>query len=107
MCASPGVDDEHVARPFTYDAGNHQRLQGLRSSNPETTVFRPSAPINRRIAEVWVPWAKNGTAFFVRFEFYSGAVLRAFADSRDFSIPARLAGETRGPWCRPLAQRGT
>jgi hypothetical protein len=90
---------------FTYDIGNRQRVDSLSSTYREKTVFKPSAPINRQIAQVWVPWpAKVGGEYSVRFELYSGDVLRAFVDSRQFRVPPPLEG-ARKPWCKPLAQQ--
>jgi hypothetical protein len=91
-------------RWFTYDAGNHQRLQGVRSSNRETTVFTPGVSINRQIAQVWVPWPLKSGDFYVRFELYSRDVLRAFADSYTFSVPPPRPDSHRGSWCKPLVR---
>jgi hypothetical protein len=38
------------------------------------------------VAQVWVKTPNLSGTFFVRFELYSGKVLLAFKDSRDFSV---------------------
>jgi hypothetical protein len=83
----------------TYDVGNKQRVHGLSSTEREATIFEPSAPINRQIAQVWVPWPERGGNYFVRFALESGRVLRALVDSRNFGVPPPLPLEARGPWC--------
>ena len=88
-------------RWFTYDNGNNQRVPGLSSSESQTTIFEPSAPINRQIAQVWVPWPEPGGEFSVRFELYSRGVLRALVDSLPFGVPPPLPRVPRGPWCNP------
>jgi hypothetical protein len=75
-------------RWFTYDANNDHRLPGLRSNTDEVSVFRPQAPINTQIAEVWVPTPEKTGNYFVRFELYAKAVLLAFVDSRPFETRA-------------------
>ena len=92
-------------RWFTYDAGNSQRVRGVRSNNLETTVFEPSAPINRQIARVWVPWPRTAGEYYVRFELYSSGVLRAFTDSKRFGVPPPRPSDWKGAWCKPLTQR--
>jgi hypothetical protein len=88
-------------RWFTYDAGNGERVDRYHSSDRETTVFQPRAPINRQVARVWVPTALPNvdSSYFVRFELYSENVLRAFVDTDDFDVPAGLPDEYRGAWC--------
>jgi hypothetical protein len=90
-------------RWFTYDAYVSTRLKGLRSNDLETPVFKPQAPINTQIAQVWVPNPKRSGKFFVRFELWAGNVLLAFADSKRFetiNIPdlgPALGGGAGGP----------
>jgi hypothetical protein len=38
------------------------------------------------VAQVWVRTPNRSGTFFVGFELYSGKVLLAFKDSRDFSV---------------------
>jgi hypothetical protein len=96
-------------RWFTYNAGNGRRLRNddLRSSDDETTVFEPRAPINRQVAAVWVPTAlpDADTSYFIRFELYSKDVLRAFVDTTPFSVPARLPGEVAPDLCSERRSR--
>jgi hypothetical protein len=40
---------------FTYRAGNDERLPGLRASAKAERLFKPQAPIDTQIAQVWVP----------------------------------------------------
>jgi hypothetical protein len=70
---------------FTYNADNQTRLPGLRNNDREEPVFKPQAPINTQIAEVWVPTPSQAGEYFVRFELYSENVLLAFVDSKPFS----------------------
>lgn len=69
---------------FTYDANNDERLAGLRSSADAEQLFRPQAPIDTQLAQVWVPTPPEAGNYFVRFELYSGAVLLAFVDSKKY-----------------------
>jgi hypothetical protein len=86
-------------RWFTYDRGNRERVPGMGASESQATVFEPSAPINRQIAQVWVPWPKTAGSYSVRFELYSSGVLRAIVDSPEFDVPPPLPLQPRGPWC--------
>ena len=70
---------------FTYNADNETRLPGLRNNDREEPVFKPQAPINTQIAEVWVPTPSQEGEYFVRFELYSKNVLLGFVDSEPFS----------------------
>ena len=94
--------NEIVVRWFTYDADNRRRILSLSSNSEETKVFKPRAPIERQIAEVWVPTdlPDHDTKYFIRFELYSGSVLRAFADTQTFPVPARHPGQHRVPLCK-------
>jgi hypothetical protein len=69
---------------FTYRAGNDERLPGLRASAKAERLFKPQAPIDTQIAQVWVPTPSTAGSYFVRFELYSGEVLLAFADSKPY-----------------------
>jgi hypothetical protein len=73
-----------ILRWFTYNADNQTRLPGLRGSDREQAVFRPQAPINAQIAQVWVPTPSRAGQFFVRFELYSKNVLLEIVDSKPF-----------------------
>lgn len=73
---------------FTYNADNDQRRQRLRSTTKKTPVFRPQAPINTQIAQVWVPTPNRDGHSYVRFELYAKDVLLAFVDSRPFETRA-------------------
>jgi len=86
---------------FTYENGG-QRVQSVRSNELETTVFQPRAPVNRQVAQIWVPWPLRAGDFFVRFELYAGGALRAFTDTKPFSVPPPLPGQYGGPWCKLL-----
>jgi len=94
---------EVLLRWFTYDADNKRRILPLSSNSEETRVFKPRAPIDRQIAEIWVPTdlPENDTTYFIRFELYSGSVLRAFVDTKPFPVPARHPGEHRVRPCKP------
>ena len=72
-------------RWFTYDAGNETRLPGLRADDGEEPVFKPQAPINTQIAQVWVPTPADEGDYFVRFELYSDDVLLGYVDSKPFT----------------------
>ena len=76
-------------RWFTYLA-NGVRLPYLRSSDSESTIFRPQAPINAQLAEVWVPTSKNTGSYFIRFELTNGRppneVLLGFRDTQKFRV---------------------
>jgi hypothetical protein len=85
---------EILVRWFTYDADNKRRIQAGRSDSEKTKVFKPRAPIDRQIAEVWIPTdqPEDQTKYFIRFELYSGSVLRAFDDTKKFTVPPRHPG---------------
>jgi hypothetical protein len=77
---------------FVYENTSRRRWRGASSGRSEEAIFKPNAPINTQIAQVWVknpPLGQNQDILqiFVRFELYSGNVLLAFVDSR----PIRLA----------------
>jgi hypothetical protein len=69
---------------FTYNADNNTREPGLRASVKAERLFKPHAPIDTQIAQVWVPTPSEAGNFFVRFELYSGDVLLAFVDSKPY-----------------------
>ena len=68
-----------------YDANNNARLPGLRSSADAEQVFRPQAPIDTQIGQVWVPTPAVEGDYFVRFELYSGDILLAIVDSKPYT----------------------
>jgi hypothetical protein len=86
---------------FTYEVGG-RRAASVRSNRLETTAFQARASINRQVAQIWVPWPLRAGDFFVRFELYAGGALRAFADTKPFSVPPPLPGQYDGPWCKLL-----
>jgi hypothetical protein len=71
-------------RWFTYNADNQTRLPRLRASDREEPVFKPQAPLNAQIAQVWVPTPSHEGKYFVRFELYSKNVLLQIVDSKRF-----------------------
>jgi hypothetical protein len=74
-------------RWFTYEATNQTRLDRLGSTAPLEEVFKPQAPVNTQIAQVWVPAPPQSGEYFVRFELYSsGNVLLSFIDSKPFHV---------------------
>jgi hypothetical protein len=72
-------------RWFTYNNDNETRMPGLRSNDREEPVFKPQAPINSQIAQVWVPTPERAGEYFVRFELYSDDVLLGYVDSKPFT----------------------
>jgi hypothetical protein len=72
-------------RWFTYNADNETRMPGLRADDREEPVFKPQAPINTQIAQVWVPTPAVEGDYFVRFELYSDDVLLGYVDSKRFT----------------------
>ena len=77
-------------RWFTYNADNQERLRGLRASDREEPVFKPGAPINAQVAQVWVPTPSHAGEYFVRFELYHKNVLLQLVDSKRFSSLGEL-----------------
>lgn len=75
---------------FTYDAYNNMRLPGLRASAKAERLFKPQAPIDSQIAQVWVSTPSTPGNYFVRFELYSGDVLLAFVDSKPYESLGKL-----------------
>lgn len=74
-------------RWFTYESHNQTRLARLGSTAPLEEIFRPQAPVNEQIAQVWVPAPGQTGDYFVRFELYTGGnVLLSYVDSRPFHI---------------------
>lgn len=71
-------------RWFTYESISHERLKGWRGSDRDEPVFKPQAPINTQIAQVWVPTPSEPGDYYVRFELYSRKVLLQFVDSKRF-----------------------
>ena len=69
---------------FTYKTDNNSRLPGQSASVKAERLFKPQAPIDSQIAQVWVSTPSKEGSFFVRFELYSGDVLLAFVDSMPF-----------------------
>lgn len=79
--------EELRVRWFTYEATNQVRVRGLRSSADLEQIFRPQAPINTQVAEVWVPAPTTGGEYFVRFQLYAkDGVLLSFVDSEVFPV---------------------
>jgi hypothetical protein len=76
---------------FTYNDDNDTRLGGLRSSEVAERLFKPQAPIDTQIAQVWVPTPSDAGWYFVRFELYSGDVLLGFVDSKKFESIGEIA----------------
>ena len=74
----------HFKRTVSYDANNDTRLAGLRSSEDVECLFKPQAPTDAQIAQVWVPTPSDAGVYFVRFELYCGDVLLAFVDSKEY-----------------------
>ena len=72
-------------RWFTYNADNEERMPGLHADDREEPVFKPEAPINTQIAQVWVPTPDRPGEYFVRFELYSDDVLLGYVDSKRFT----------------------
>ena len=91
-----------LLRWFPYNADNKRRLTELGSNSRETRVFKPRAPIDRQIAEVWVPTPlpSSNTNYFIRFELYNGDVLRAFVDTAVFKVPAKQPGDRAASSCQ-------
>jgi hypothetical protein len=83
-----GFKREHLrVRWFTYEATNQTRLEKLGSTQPLEEIFKPQAPLNTQIAQVWVPAPAQTGEYFVRFELYaSGNVLLSFVDSQKFHV---------------------
>jgi len=83
-----GFKREHLrVRWFTYEATNQTRLDNLGSTAPLEEIFRPQAPVNTQIAQVWVPSPPQTGEYFVRFELYApGNVLLSFVDSAPFHV---------------------
>jgi hypothetical protein len=83
-----GFKREHLrVRWFTYEATNQTRLEKLGSTKPLEEIFKPQAPLNTQIAQVWVPAPTHTGDYFVRFELYaSGNVLLSFVDSTRFHV---------------------
>jgi hypothetical protein len=77
---------------FTYDDNNEERLPGLRSGEDAESLFRPHAPIDTQIAQVWVPTPSDPGNYYVRFELYSGDVLLAFVDSKAYESIGEIPG---------------
>jgi hypothetical protein len=77
---------------FTYNKDNDERLAGLRSSEDAESLFKPQAPIDTQIAEVWVPTPSDPGNYYVRFELYSGEVLLAFIDSKPYESIGEIPG---------------
>jgi hypothetical protein len=74
-------------RWFTYDKTNRNRVRGYGSTRPLEDVFKPQAPVNTQIGEVWVPIPPDTGDYFVRFELWaSGNVLLAYSDSPVFHV---------------------
>jgi hypothetical protein len=74
-------------RWFTYEAKNSVRLAGLGSTAALEEIFRPQAPVNTQVAQVWVPAPPDTGEYSVRFELYaSGDVLLSFIDSKSFHV---------------------
>jgi hypothetical protein len=67
-----------------------------RSGTTGVTNFRPQAPVNRQIAQVWVPAPPHSGEYFVRFELYTG-VLLAFVDTAPFDVQLTVRVE-RAPF---------
>jgi hypothetical protein len=80
--------EELRVRWFTYEATNKVRLEKLGSTKDLEELFRPQAPVNTQIAEVWVPTPPESGDYFVRFELYAsgGTVLLSFVDSATFHV---------------------
>ncbi len=79
--------EELRVRWFTYEATNSVRITRLGSTAALEEIFRPQAPVNTQIAQVWVPTPPNTGDYFVRFELYaSGNVLLSFLDSPTFHV---------------------
>jgi hypothetical protein len=72
-------------RWFTYERISETRQPGLRGSDREEPVFKPQAPINTQIAQVWVETPNDEGKYFIRFELYSGKVLLQFVDTARFT----------------------
>jgi len=79
-------------RWFTYDANNGMRVPGLQSSEGAESLFRPQAPIDTQIAQVWVPTPPKEGLYLVRFELYSEDVLLAFVDSKSYESAGDIPG---------------
>jgi hypothetical protein len=75
-------------RWFVYDKINQRRVRGLGSTAELEEVFKPQAPVNTQIAQVWVPAPSQTGDYFVRIELYTedGTVLLAFVDSPSFHV---------------------
>jgi hypothetical protein len=79
--------EEVRVRWFTYEATNQDRVEKLGSTAPLEEIFRPQAPVNTQIAQVWVPTPTDTGDYFVRFELYAaGNVLLSFVDSAAFHV---------------------
>jgi hypothetical protein len=81
-------------RWFTYDPSD-QRRRGSGGEASAEALFKPEAPANAQVAQVWVKepgrligrvWDSVPGVYFVRFELYSGDVLIASKDSPSFEV---------------------
>jgi hypothetical protein len=91
--------EETSLRWFTYDARNDTRVPYQRSRASEATLFKPGAPINQQIAQVWVPTPLTRGEYYIRFELYNAGVLLAFVDTEPFSVSVSPF-ESHDPPCR-------
>lgn len=71
-----------------YEQTNQRRVRGLGSTADLEEIFKPQAPVNTQIAQVWVPAPKLTGDYYVRVELYTedGSVLLAFVDSPQFHV---------------------
>ena len=75
-------------RWFVYEQTNQRRVRGLGSTAELEAIFKPQAPVNTQIAQIWVPAPTVTGDYFVRVELYTedGRVLLAFVDSPSFHV---------------------
>jgi hypothetical protein len=65
----------------------------------DPAVVRPRAPVNREIAQIWIPNPRAPGDYHVRFELKTGTVLRAITDSRVFTVPPVPPDFAAKSWC--------
>ena len=87
-------------RWFVYNTDNGRRLPYARSGRTGVDDFRPQAPVDRQISQVWVPAPPLDGSFFVRFELYSGRLLLGFVDTAPFQVQTSPFESTAAP-CKP------